>query len=286
MASTLMPRSCPSPGFPDGDSQPRARSVGCLTRGATLAAAFVLAGTTGAAGETPESDLRTALLKLADEQHFTIKNIHKIEDAPARSLGGESHQQLEALLQAFDYVVIRAPTGAIQEVLILGPSGRAPRSAVTPATRNQSAKEQHAAPTDPESNGEHAIEYEVAVEWKGEFRAVDALLLGRNGPMLRERLAMDPEGDAVALPASMMDAFGFQADDLEDGSVQTPYGEFEARLGRLKAVRVGEVGSHNVRVAFVEEGLLGGRRFLGMRVFRGYNVSIDDFAQKAVFATK
>lgn len=246
--------------------------------------ALGLALSASAAEEDPSPTLRTQLLIFADEHQFLVKYLERVEGDPPQSISRNTPQQLDTLLEGYDYVVIRGTTGAIKEVLILSRSASAPPPKSVAPRREQSTQAEQTSKGRAKATQHTRSEYKVALDWQGDMHLVDALFLGRSGMPQRARLVVDLKGSAVVLPDNMMDTLGFRPEDLEAGTIQTSYGELAAKLGKLKTVRIGEVGvgSRNVEVAFVDDAQLGEHGLIGMKVFRGFNVSLDELNDELV----
>jgi clan AA aspartic protease (TIGR02281 family) len=90
------------------------------------------------------------------------------------------------------------------------------------------------------------------------------------------KLMVDTGASLVVLPASTAGALGLQPDQLAEQTLQTAKGELQARVGRIKAVQLGDARVEDVDVALVDDEQLGGMALLGMNVLSRYLFILDD----------
>ena len=89
-------------------------------------------------------------------------------------------------------------------------------------------------------------------------------------------LILDTGASMVVLPSSMMAQLGFRAAELQVARMQTANKTVEGRVGVLRSVTVGGMAASDVRVAFVDDGLLNGAMLLGMSYLEHFRITIDD----------
>lgn len=234
----------------------------------------------------PPASLRAQISQFADESGFVAKNLNRIGDEPVRSVGDDPSRQLRELLAGYDYVVIQGTRNVIQEVVILGRSVNAPVLHRTSPGSGAVAKVEQTSAGEAQSTDASRTEYKVALEWQGNMRAVDVLVFGHKGTQQHERLVVDVDGTAVVLPASLIDDLEFQEEELSKGSIQTAYGNLEAKLAKLKAVYIGQIGSRNVDVAFVDDDRLGDQGLIGLSALRDFSLDMDEINNELIAVTR
>jgi hypothetical protein len=223
------------------------------------------------------TDIGVQLRELATKHDFVVEiEGQLITTIHRKSLRGDVHEQLKRLLEEYDYVVTYGVGGSIRQVRILGPSGsqsdmvgmrmehRNPTHTMTSSTDNTFSK------------GSEPTKHRIRMELNNDRYVVNALLISSTGRGHRVSLETEMNGTALVLPASMTKMLGFRDAELADGSTQTRIGELDGRVSALRFVQLGKVRIDNVKVIFVDDGVLGQDRFLGMRALRGFRSKIDE----------
>ena len=95
----------------------------CLPLLSTILTGLVLFQFCAAPAEAAEEGLQAQLRALAAEQGFLLQGAEKVGDAPAPLAAGSLTEQLEALLQGYNYMLLSDDGGAVQELRILGRRG-------------------------------------------------------------------------------------------------------------------------------------------------------------------
>ncbi len=211
-------------------------------------------------------EVAVAIERLAAQHGFRVDGRQHLEQGFGWLDDGPLEQQLRELLEGFDHIIIRSPTGEVERVLIMGPT-----TAGLPAQPAQLLN-----PLEPESGG--AIE--LPTNRRGNQHLVEIALEGAGARRLTEELLIDTGADALVLPASMIARLGLSIADLQMREVQTANGRAQARYGRLPAVWLAGQRVPDVAVAFLEDRQLGGRGLLGMSVLGRFRLTIDDQAHR------
>jgi len=194
-------------------------------------------------------ELGAALRRLAETHRFDIEGLDRTRGEEARDTQGEISRQIETLLAEFNYTIERGPGGGVSRIAILG-------------------RKRHIAPPP-----DHAA---VATARRGRHHLVEAVVQGNNPVQLALPLIVDTGASNVVLPESLMTPLGFRADELEVARFQTANKSVQGKIGVLRSVVVGGMAASDVRVAFIEDGLLDGAKLLGMSYLARFRLTIDD----------
>jgi hypothetical protein len=258
-----------------------------MNRALFVAAAFLWAGVSLA--EVSPPDLRTQLRELALTHHFSIHDLDRIDEtSPGKAAHGSLHEQLKHLLEDYSHIVLSDPVGSVTEVRILGSTGSAARPPRSPGLQSTRAQGTIPPPEDRTSENKNSTssEYRISTRRNGDVHTVHAFLLGRGGKGKSLSLTLDPEGTAVVVPVSMSRALGFEPDELEDGWADTGYGGFAGKLTTLRMIRVADVVSRDVEVAFIQDEVLGEHLLLGVKVFKEFSTTLNEADNEIVFVRK
>lgn len=225
-----------------------------------VALAGAAAGATSAQEAPDAVSLRMQLSDLADAEGISIEGLARLGDAgPRDEQGDDLLARLRSLLLGYNYFLIHAPSGAIDEVRIVGVE----RARPIPQQR-----------------------FYVPAVRSGEHHAVDAILTGPDGAWQAHRLLLDTGASTIVLPASTIGPLGFEEEDLTETVAATAGGEVPARLGRLSAVTVGNAAAADVAVTFIEDTRFKGPPLLGMSFLNRFGLAIDDAAGQIVLTAK
>jgi aspartyl protease family protein len=194
--------------------------------------------------QAPGETLRERIRALAFEHHFTLVGLNRIGQEAAPVASGSAMQQIAELLRAYDHVVVQGRARPVDKVIVIGAKR---------ATREPSPHRVHT----------------VRV---GTHHAVLATLTGREGKALETELIVDTGATTVVLPASTIEALGFDPRTLEPTIAHTVNGQVHARKGTLAEVRLGSARAREVEVIFVEDA----RALVGMSFLGRFRVTLDN----------
>jgi len=218
-------------------------------------------------------DVAEELEHLADVYGFTVKGLDQVESAVGKTEGDELLPRLRRLLEDFDHVILQAPEGGVERVIILG-------AKVPYEPPPQVAKKREGASSGQEepSSEENPDSGEIVLETirRGSQHAVSVGLEGKGGVRVDQSLLVDTGADQVVLPSSMATKLGLDAGQLSERELQTANGKVKARFGKVSALWLSRTRVSDVDVAFVEDAKLGNGGLLGMSVLGGYTMTIDD----------
>jgi clan AA aspartic protease (TIGR02281 family) len=255
----------------------RHRRLAVLARvclGATLLAAAEV--------QAERVDVGAELERLMGIHGFNMRpaDLASAREVEGRAEGEALIPRLRTLLENFDHVIVQAPGGGVERVLILGE--KAPY--VPPAPQPpQTAQGEPAAEDDGEPAADDIV---LDSQRKGSSHAVTLTLEGSGGRRMQRMLLLDTGADYVVLPSSLIAPLAIPADGLRSQPVQTANGTVEAQIGKLTAVWLGGQRITDVDAAFIEDERLGGNALLGMSVLGRFRVTIDDDANQIVLGSK
>ncbi len=202
------------------------------------------------------------LERLSAAHGFTVVGLAVTGEAVARVSTEDIYPRLRTLLVDFDHIIVQAPGGGIERVIILG------------------EKKTYVPPAPPVAAGGNTGtgHIELKTSRRGNQHAVQVSLEGEGGKRVSRELLVDTGADYVVLPASLLGALGLPSASLRPSEVQTANGKVQARIGSLPAVWLGQDRLENIRVAFLDDAKLGNSGLLGMSVLGRYTLTIDDKA--------
>ena len=210
---------------------------------------FLLSFAISAHGEEPV-DLFRQIQSLQSQMNIEITGLERIQDEEKVITRGDPEQQIEQLLVSFNHITSRNVKGQIERIVIINKKQKPEVSQIVLPTTVQ---------------GNHFV---VSVDFTG------------NGALwLTQDMIIDTGADLVVLPESMIDQLGLTDYPFSKQKMQTANGTTEAKIGKLKELKMGGESIENVDVAFVADSLLGKNRLLGMSVLGRYQINIDDKTQ-------
>ncbi len=220
------------------------------------------------------------LERLMSELGFEVKGMTQTQGALAHAGGDDPVARLHLLLENFDHVIIKAPAGGIERVIVLGEkSDYVP----PPVSIEKDSETADGGASVAESDGTEII---LSTQRKGSSHIVTLGLEGANQQRVDEAMLIDTGADRIVLPISLLSALGIGLDGLREQQVQTANGTVDARIGKLSAVWIGEQREENVEVAFIDDQKLGGTSLLGMSLLGRYRMTIDDTKSQLTLANK
>lgn len=239
-----------------------------------------LAVTAQGATPTVQVEVFAELERLMSELGFEVKGMDQTQGAIAHAGGQEPVARLHLLLENFDHVIIQAPAGGIERVIVLGEkSDYVPPPVII-------GKDSETADGDAPAAESDGTEIVLSTQRKGSSHLVTLGLEGVNQQRVEEAMLIDTGADRVVLPVSLLSALGITPDALREQQVQTANGTVDARIGQLNAIWVGEQRVENIEVAFIDDQKLGGTSLLGMSLLGRYRMTIDDTKSQLTLATK
>lgn len=202
------------------------------------------------------------LERLSAAHGFTVVGLAVTGEAVARVSTEDIYPRLRTLLVDFDHIIVQAPGGGIERVIIMG------------------EKKAYEPPAPPVAAGGNpgTGHIELKTSRRGNQHAVQVSLEGEGGKRVSRELLVDTGADYVVLPASLLGALGLPSASLRPSEMQTANGKVQARIGSLPAIWLGQNRLENIRVAFLEDAKLGNSGLLGMSVLSRYSLTIDDKA--------
>lgn len=251
----------------------------CLLLASPLIGAGLAVAAQGVAS-TAQVDVFAELDRLMSELDFEVKGMDQTQGAIAHAGGEEPVARLHLLLENFDHVIIQAPAGGIERVIVLGEKS----DYVPPPV--SIGEDPEAADGDAPAAESDGTEIVLTTQRKGSSHIVTLSLEGTNKQRVDEAMLIDTGADRVVLPVSLLSALGISLNELREQQVQTANGTVDARIGKLSAVWLGEQRVENVEVAFIDDQKLGGTSLLGMSLLGRYRMTIDDTKSQLTLATK
>jgi aspartyl protease family protein len=217
-------------------------------------------------------DVAGELEALMARYGFDIKPTHLelTRDRQGRDEGTELIPRLRALLEDFDYIIVQAPGGGVQRVLILG------------------AKVPYTPPATPPDGAPSGADGDIVLDTQriGAAHAVTLTLEGESGRRIQRVLLVDTGADYLVLPNSLIPQLGLAPEKLRQQQVQTANGNVDALLGSLPAVWLKDQRVTGIEAAFIEDGRLGANALLGMSLLGRFRVTIEDEKNRLVLGTK
>lgn len=217
------------------------------------------------------------LERLSADHDFKVKGIDQVEETVGRAEGDDIYARLRRLLADFDHVIVQAPSGGVEKVIILG--AKVPYE--PPKEQKQAAGSGETTGGDSETTADAKGEIVIETVRRGTQHAVKAGLEGTAG-RFDQTLLVDTGADNVVLPVSMASRLGLPPKELNERDMQTANGKITARFGKIQALWLGDTRIAGVEVAFVEDGKLGNGGLLGMSVLGRYRMTIDDEGNRLI----
>lgn len=231
--------------------------------------ALLWAGTLAAASVEVAGELERLIARYG----FDIKSaqLEMTRGQQGRMEGGDLLGQLRALLEGFNYIILQAPGGGVERVLILG--------AKVPFTPP---------PTAPGAERPAGADGEIVLETQrvGASHTVTLTLEGEGGRRVQRTLLVDTGADYLVLPSSLIPQLGLAPEGLRAQPVQTANGNVDALLGSLPAVWLKDQRVTGIEAAFIEDGRLGGNALLGMSLLGRFRVTIEDEQNRILLGAK
>lgn len=210
------------------------------------------------------------LERLSAAHDFTVVGLAVTGEAVGRASTEDIYPRLRKLLVDFDHIIVQAPGGGIERVIILG------------------EKMAYVPPSPPVTAGgaTGTGHIELKTSRRGTQHGVQVSLEGEGGKRVSRELLVDTGADFLVLPSSLLGALGIPADGLRPSEMQTANGKVQARVGSLPAIWLGQSRIENIRVAFLDDAKLGNSGLLGMSVLSRYTLTIDDKAGRLTLDPK
>lgn len=210
------------------------------------------------------------LERLSAAHGFSVVGLAVTGEAVGRAGTEDIYPRLRKLLVDFDHIIVQAPGGGIERVIILGE-----KTAYVPP-----------APPVTAGGATGTGHIELKTSRRGTQHAVQVSLEGEGGKRVSRELLVDTGADFLVLPASLLGTLGIPADGLRPSEMQTANGKIQARIGSLPALWLGQNRIENVRAAFLDDAKLGNSGLLGMSVLSRFTLTIDDKAGRLTLDPK
>ena len=216
------------------------------------------------------------LERMMTQYGFTMKpaDLDATRDKKARAEGTDLLPRLQLLLEGFDHIIVQAPQGGVERVMILG--AKTPYTPPPPTTPAPGA----AAPAG--AVGDIVLDTQRV----GSSHAVTLTLEGEGGKRVSRLFLVDTGANYVVLPSSLIAQLGLSPDGLRQQQVQTANGSVAATLGIIPAVWLKDQRVTGIEVAFIEDGRLGGNALLGMSLLGRFRMTIEDEQNRLVLGKK
>jgi clan AA aspartic protease (TIGR02281 family) len=231
-------------------------------------------------------DVAEELERLAADHGFSIKGLEQVKDAVGRAEGEDVLPRLRRLLEGFDHVILQAPEGGVERIIILG--AKVPYEPPPPSEVKGAGDQTAAEPTEDGSAEAGKESGEIVLETirNGSQHTVKISLEGKDGKRFDQSLLIDTGADQVVLPASLAAKLGLVPDELNEREMQTANGKLNARFGKIAGLWLGGTRLPNIDAAFIEDGKLGNGGLLGMSVLGSYTLTIDDEQNRLTLSRK
>lgn len=184
---------------------------------------------------------------LAEQHHFKVKGLSKLEEQNGLPVTGELEEQLDQLLIEYNHILIRGDNSKLEKLIII----------------------------DKKLDRDHAgLQVPIFVK-NGQF-LVNVSIKGNDNQWLDHEMVIDTGANLVVLPESSIDLLNMSVDDMETSQLQTVNGKVVAYMSQLPGIAVGDETAEQVPVAFVKDDLMGTSGLLGMSFLGLFRFSIDD----------
>lgn len=204
-----------------------------------------------------DHDLFSQIDALQTQNKIQITGVERIQNGEKILINGNLDQQVKQLFAGYNHVISRNLNGQIERIVILGKKQKRKDNRIVLPTKAQ---------------GNH---FTVAVSLSGDgsiWQDVD--------------MVIDTGADLIVLPESMISQLGLTESRFTLGKMQTANGVNDAKITRLKEVKIAGESIDNVEVAFIADQLLGENKLLGMSALGRYQVNIDDKSQTVTLIRK
>ncbi|EIC31129.1 MULTISPECIES: retropepsin-like aspartic protease family protein [Methylomicrobium] len=214
-----------------------------------LACALCVAVALNAKAQEADSgqDLYGQLESLQNQMHIQIVGLDNIGDEPKARARGSLEQRLEKALSSYNHAITRDTQGKIEKVVIINKKQKTDSGRIVLPARFE---------------GGHFI-VSLAVSGRGDYWE----------PL---EMIVDTGADLMVLPASMIAKLGMDETALAPRIMQTANGNVDAKVGKLRGVRIEGEHLENVEAAFVDDELLNHQSLLGMSALGRYKLMIDN----------
>ena len=195
------------------------------------------------------ASLKQQLESLAKSADFQLDGLDRLHNEPGKRVQGETREQLEGLLEDYNYLLIQGRGRRVERVSITSlkdPNAKTRFNPVVTTTRY------------------------------GTHHQVEATITGPGGETIEVPLLVDTGATTLVLPESMIEALGISADALRPAMSQTASDTVPIKIGMLPSVQIGQVVAENVEVSFFPDQRLNGAKLLGMSFLNRYRFSLDD----------
>jgi aspartyl protease family protein len=192
-------------------------------------------------------DLYGQIETLQDRMRIQVVGLDNIGDEPKVRARGSLEQQLEKALSSYNHVITRDGKGKVEKVVIINKKQKTDSGRIVLPARFE---------------GGHFV-VSLAVSGRGDYwESLDMIV--------------DTGADLMVLPASMIAKLGIDEAALQPRTMQTANGNVDAKVGKLRGVRIEGEHLENVDAAFVDDELLNHKSLLGMSALGRYKLEIDN----------
>ena len=105
---------------------------------------------------------------------------------------------------------------------------------------------------------------------------IEVAFTGPTDIRIETQLMLDTGASFIVLPMHMMEELDISDEDMARRPLQTANGVIESFVTKLPLLEIGNEKIHDVEVAFVEDGSMGGLKLLGMSALKDYKMTIDN----------
>lgn len=123
---------------------------------------------------------------------------------------------------------------------------------------------------------DHPKETVLDTQKLGNSHFIEVSFTGPTDVRIETQIMIDTGASFVALPMEMMDELDISDEDTVSRFLQTANGVIESFVTEVPLLEIGNQKIHDVEVAFVEDGSMGGLKLLGMNALKDYKVTIDN----------
>ncbi|NOT13499.1 MAG: clan AA aspartic protease [Methylococcaceae bacterium] len=205
-----------------------------------------------------ESDsLFQQIQTLQSQMAIQIIGMERIQNEDKVMTSGNPEQQIQQLFASFNHVVSRNAKGQIERIVIINKKQKQDEQGIVLPTNAQ-----------------------------GSHRTVPVAISGDGSLWQNLDMVIDTGADLVVLPDSLIAQIGLDDSNFSHEKIQTANGTVDAKIGKLKELKIAGETVEDVATAFIPDALLGKNSLLGMSVLSHFRITIDDKMQTVTLFKK